>query len=75
MGVPVIKRAMWKKANVPLTDTIKMITENPAKLLKIDDLKGRLLPGKDADIVIFDENVNIQAVFYAGKKIEEETMI
>ena len=52
-----------------------MITENPAKLLKIDDLKGRLLPGKDADIVIFDENVNIQAVFYAGKKIEEETMI
>ena len=68
-------RTMWKKANVPLTDTIKMITENPAKLLKIDDLKGRLLPGKDADIVIFDENVNIQAVFYAGKKIEEETMI
>ncbi len=68
-------RTMWKQANVPLTDTIKMITENPAKLLKIDDLKGRLLPGKDADIVIFDENVNIQAVFYAGKKIEEETMI
>ena len=29
-------RTMWKKANVPLTDTIKMITENPAKLLKIE---------------------------------------
>lgn len=62
---------MWKKAGVPLPDTIKMMAENPAKLLRIDETKGRLIPGKDADIVIFDENVKIQSVFFNGEKINE----
>ena len=62
-------RTMWKQAGVPLTDTIRMMTENPAKLLHIDDRKGRLLPGKDADVVLFDENVQVTGVFYMGKRI------
>ena len=62
-------RTMWKLAGVPLTDTIRMMTENPAKLLRIDGRKGRLLPGKDADVVLFDENVNIQSVYYMGKRV------
>ena len=62
-------RTMWKKAGVPLEDTIRMMTENPAKLLRIDGRKGRLLPGKDADVVLFDEDVNVQSVFYMGARV------
>lgn len=52
-----------------LPDTIRMMTENPAKLLGIDDRKGRLLPGKDADVVLFDENVSVKSVYYMGKRV------
>ena len=62
-------RTVWKKAGVPLTDTIRMMSENPARLMGIDDRKGRLLPGKDADIVLFDEDVTVRDVFYKGKKV------
>jgi N-acetylglucosamine-6-phosphate deacetylase len=62
-------RTMWKKADIPLPDVITMMCENPAKLLKIDDRKGRLLPGKDADIVLFDENVNVKGVYYKGHQV------
>lgn len=62
-------RTMWKQAGVSLTDTIRMMCENPAKLLRVDDRKGRLLPGFDADVVLFDEDVNIRRVLFCGKTV------
>ncbi len=62
-------RTMWKGAGVPLPDAVRMMTENPARLMKIDDRKGRLLPGKDADIVLFDDYVNVKQVYYAGERV------
>lgn len=62
-------RTMWKQAGVPLTDTIRMMAENPARLLHLQDRKGRLLPGLDADIVLFDEDVRIDSVYYMGSKV------
>ncbi|MBQ7602487.1 MAG: N-acetylglucosamine-6-phosphate deacetylase [Lachnospiraceae bacterium] len=62
-------RTMWKLAGVPLSDTIRMMSENPARLIGVDGRKGRLLPGKDADIVLFDENVQVKAVYYMGRKV------
>ena len=46
-----------------------MMSENPAKIMRINDRKGRLLPGMDADIVLFDEEVCVRDVFYMGKRI------
>lgn len=62
-------RTMWKQAGVSLPITIQMLTENPAKLLRIDGRKGRLLPGMDADVVLFDENVSVKSVYYMGKRV------
>lgn len=62
-------RTVWKKAGIPLADTIRMMSENPAKIMRINDRKGRLLPGMDADIVLFDEEVCVRDVFYMGKRI------
>ena len=36
-----------------------MITTTPARILGISDKKGALAVGKDADIVIFDNNINV----------------
>lgn len=53
----------------PLEEVLVLLTENPAKLLKIYDTKGSLANGKDADIVILDEANEIADVFVNGKKI------
>lgn len=45
---------------------VKMLTEVPAKILNVN--KGVLAKGKDADIIVFDEKINITDVFVGGSK-------
>ena len=59
-------RIMWKQVGLDLHKAAQMMTTNPARVLGIDNNKGKLLPGMDADLCIFDENVNIDTVFVAG---------
>lgn len=63
-------RTMHKGAGIPLPETIQMITENPAKVMGLDT-KGRLLEGYDADIVIFDDDIQVKAVFVDGNLMAE----
>jgi N-acetylglucosamine-6-phosphate deacetylase len=58
---------MWKQAGIPLTDTIEMMSGTPARIARVDRKKGSLVVGKDADIVIFDEDVAVKYVFRAGE--------
>jgi len=60
-------RNMRDLAGVPLLDAVRMMTYNPASVMRIQNKKGVLAPFKDADICIFDENVNIKAVFVGGE--------
>ena len=62
-------RNMVKMAEVPLVDAVKMISLTPASIMKIDDKKGSLTVGKDADIVLFDENINIATTIVNGRVI------
>lgn len=55
----------------PIEEILPMLSENPAKLLKIEDCKGSIADGKDADLVILDADHNIADVFVGGKKIEK----
>jgi N-acetylglucosamine-6-phosphate deacetylase len=64
-------RNMVQLAGVPLTETIRMASEMPARIMKIDDRKGTLEAGKDADIVIFDENISVSNTIVNGKIIYE----
>jgi N-acetylglucosamine-6-phosphate deacetylase len=41
---------------VPLIEAIRMLTLTPARVLGLDDRKGSIEPGKDADIAIFNDN-------------------
>ena len=46
---------------------VKMLTEVPAKILKVN--KGILAVGYDADIVVFNEDIKVSDIFIAGRKI------
>jgi N-acetylglucosamine-6-phosphate deacetylase len=60
-------RNMITLAEVPLYDAVKMMTVTPATIMGIQDKKGSLAAGKDADLVIFDENIMIRATMVMGK--------
>ncbi len=64
---------MIQMAGVPLMEAVQMATITPAIIMKIDDKKGSLAIGKDADIVIFDENINVEMTIIKGKVIHEKT--
>ena len=66
-------RTMLRLAGTPLPETIQMITATPARIMGIDKTKGSIAKGKDADIVIFDDDVNIQMTMMNGKIIYKKT--
>lgn len=66
--------ALAMKAGLDECEAINAITKNPAEILGIDDLKGQIKVGLDADIVIWNDHpLNIQAkvekVFIKGEEI------
>jgi N-acetylglucosamine-6-phosphate deacetylase len=65
-------RNMVTMAGVPLLEAIRMATATPATIMKIADKKGSLEVGKDADIVIFDEDINIKMTIINGKVVYDE---
>ena len=65
-------RTMIRMASVPLIDAVSMITKTPARIMKVENKKGSLAEGKDADIVIFDEDINIKMTMVKGKIVYED---
>ena len=53
-------------AGIP--DAVRMMSATPARVLGLTT-KGRLAPGCDADILLFDDQVNISRVFIGGKEV------
>lgn len=63
-------RVMYKNVQIPLTEAIKMITATPAKIMGIENRKGTISKGKEADLVFFDEDINVKKVLVKGKTID-----
>lgn len=53
----------------PLEAVLPLATANPARLLGIDDRKGFLKNGADADIVLLDKRLHVREVFRHGERI------
>lgn len=62
-------RTMRFIAEIPLADSVKMVTENPAKIMGFGDTKGRLQRGYDADIVICDRDLFAKQTFVMGRRV------
>lgn len=50
-----------------LYEIIKMASYNGAKFCKVDDKKGQIKENFDADLVIFDENIDVKITIVGGK--------
>ena len=64
-------RTMVQKADIPLADAVRMVSETPARIMNVYDRKGSLQKGKDADIIVMDEDLKIRAVWAMGKLVPE----
>jgi len=50
-----------------LDDAVKTVTENPAKVLGLADRKGTIAVGKDADLVLLNDDLSVRATIVGGK--------
>ena len=62
-------RTMIDLAEIPLLDAIKMITSTPARIIKMNDCIGAIKVGMDADLLVFDDSINVQLTMIKGKVI------
>ncbi|WP_297419914.1 N-acetylglucosamine-6-phosphate deacetylase [Clostridium sp.] len=62
-------RNVYKNSNLPLYEIIKMASYNSAKHCKVDDHKGQIKEGYDADLILFDNDINIKKAFVSGKEV------
>lgn len=62
-------RNMMKLAGVSLQDSVTMITRTPAMIMKVGDKKGSIEKGKDADLVIFNDNIDVQMTIVGGEMV------
>lgn len=66
---------MMNLANVPVTDAVRMMTRTPARIMGVQNAKGTIAAGMDADIVIFDRQVNIQYTIVQGNIIYNKQVL
>ncbi|MDP4089464.1 MAG: N-acetylglucosamine-6-phosphate deacetylase [Bacillota bacterium] len=59
-------RNLYENTNYKLYEIIRMATLNPARHCRVHHKKGLIKEGHDADLVLFDENIEIQKVFVSG---------
>ena len=50
----------------PVEDVLPLLTINVARALRIEDRKGSIDPGKDADFVLLDQRLNVRATVVGG---------
>ena len=62
-------RNMVSLADATIVDAVKMASLTPATIMGLQNAKGSLTAGKDADIVIFDDDINVLLTMVKGKNI------
>ena len=60
-------RILVEKALIPFNYAINACTINPARCLGVDDRKGSLQVGKDADIVVLNDDYSVVQTYCKGK--------
>jgi N-acetylglucosamine-6-phosphate deacetylase len=56
-------RNMYKTVGVPLHSAVKMASLTPATVIGYQHTKGQIKVGFDADLIIFDDDLNIKGVY------------
>lgn len=62
-------RNLLSFTGLSLEEILPVLTENPAKLIGVYDRKGSIEDGKDADLVVLDEQNQVADVFLQGIRL------
>jgi N-acetylglucosamine-6-phosphate deacetylase len=62
-------RTLCREADLPLVQVIRMMCTTPARISGVLDRKGTITVGKDADIVIFDDDIRVAHTFVEGRHV------
>ena len=59
-------RILVEEALIPFDQALNSCTINPARCLGVDDRKGKLVAGYDADIVVLEDNYDVAQTYCRG---------
>ena len=59
-------RFAHEKLDLPLEETLRMASVYAAEAMRIDDQKGRLTVGYDADFVVLTDDLDLAATYIGG---------
>lgn len=62
-------RNMVQLVGVPLVEAVQMASLNPARALGIDNRKGHIAVGADADLVVLDDGLEVVRTFVRGRTV------
>ncbi len=65
-------RILIEEAQVPVSAAINACTKNPAACLRVDDRKGAIRVGLDADLVVLDRDYQVLQTYCMGKGMLDE---
>ena len=61
-------KVLVERANVPFDYALNSCTLNPARLLGVDDRKGKIVAGYDADLVVLNDDYSVEMTYLKGKE-------
>ena len=64
-----LNKGVWNvytNSSIPLHECVNCASLNPAKVIGVDDKKGSIEIGKDADIVVLDKEFNVKKTIIGG---------
>ena len=62
-------RIAVREMGIPLESAVRAATENPARALGVFDERGSIAPGKTADLVVLDTDLNVVQVVLRGQAL------
>jgi len=69
-GMNELAKRFLKFTGLSTSSVAKAASYNPAKLLGLADSKGSIEVGKDADLVVVEEDFKVRMTFVEGKLVQ-----
>lgn len=58
-----------RELDVPLDEALRLASTYPAQAIGLGDVRGRIEPGYPAHLVVFDDQIRVSGVYYAGSYV------
>ena len=72
LGLSQLLARLTQFAPCSAATAIKTVTENAAQVLGLESTKGAIAPGRDADLVILDEDLSVHTTIVAGRVVYQQ---